>query len=345
MKFQELNNDQRRETVNTRQRYQAFLDAKRKASSYRGSMVWNAVKGRQYLVRSGYDKAGLRRQVSLGIRSEKTEQQKADYDRGRAEAEARLHDLKTVLDRQAAINRALGLGRVPLISARIVRALDSAGLLGASVRVVGTHALYAYEAAAGVLIDPGLTTTEDIDLLFDSRQRLTFAANHHLSDRSLLSILQRVDRSFEKTSQAYRASNRDGYLVDLIKPMRNPPWQSERETIGNDPADLNAIQTAGLAWHESAPAFESVAIDEKGQPVGIVTTDPRVWAAHKLWLSKQPDRDPIKCKRDDAQARAVASLVTQYMPHLRFSSDEFRMLPKDVVDEAAPLFLPSDLSD
>jgi hypothetical protein len=122
--------------------------------------------------------------------------------------------------------------------------------------------------------------------------------------------------------------------------MRDPLWKFELETVGGDPADLNAVQIAGLAWHESAPAFESIAVDEKGQPARIVTTDPRVWAVHKLWLSKQPDRDPIKRKRDEAQARAIASLVTQYMPHLPFSSEEFKMLPKDVVDEAAPLFSP-----
>jgi hypothetical protein len=36
--------------------------------------------------------------------------------------------------------------------------------------------------------------------------------------------------------------------------------------------------------------------------------DPRVWAAHKLWLSKRNDREPIKRRRDEAQARAVGSL-------------------------------------
>lgn len=338
MQVHELNNDQRREIVNTRQRYQAYLEVKQKANAYRGSMVWAEVKGRQYLIRSGYDKAGLRRQTSLGVRSPQTEHQKAEFDRNRAAAAARLKDLQAVLDRQAAVNRALGLGRVPLLSARIMRALDSAGLLGASIRVLGTHSMYAYEAAAGVQIDPGLTTTEDIDLLFDSRQRLTFSASEEMAERSLMAILQKLDHSFEKTALTFRAANRDGYLVDLVKPMRNSPWRSERDSIGAEATDLNAVQIAGLTWLESAPSFESIAIDEKGHPVRIVTIDPRVWAAHKLWLSKQPDRDPIKQRRDDGQARVVAALVSQYMPHLPFSAEEFRMLPRDVVDEAAPLF-------
>jgi hypothetical protein len=42
--------------------------------------------------------------------------------------------------------------------------------------------------------------------------------------------------------------------------------------------------------------------------------------------------------RDEAQARAIASLVVQYLPHLPYSEDDLRMLPKDVTAAAAPLF-------
>jgi hypothetical protein len=336
--FQELNNDQRRETVNTRQRYAAFRDAAVRAASYRGSMVWNEVKGTAYLVRSAYDKAGIRRQTSIGPRSAETEKAKREYDDGRAEADARLKDIKTVLVRQAAINRAVSLGRVPLLGARIVRAIDAAGLLGAGIRVLGTNAIYAYEAAAGVQVGPELTTTEDIDLLFDSRAKLSFVASEDVTERSLLNLLRKVDRSFEKSNRTFRAVNRDGYLVDLIKPMRSPPWKEDREKVGDSPTDLTAAEIRGLTWHESAPAFEAIAIDERGDPLRIVATDPRVWAAHKLWLSKQPDRDAVKSQRDAEQARTVAALVARFMPHLPFDSIHLRMLPKDVFDEAVSLF-------
>jgi Nucleotidyltransferase len=64
-----------------------------------------------------------------------------------------------------------------------------------------------------------------------------------------------------------------------------------------------------------------------------------VWAAHKLWLSKRNDREPIKRRRDEAQARAVGSLVSEYLPHLPFEQEQLRMLPKKLFDEAAPLFV------
>jgi hypothetical protein len=339
MEFQELNNDQRREAVNSQQRYAAYREAKARLEAYRGSMVWNEIKGRQYLVRSAYDKTGIRRQSSIGPRSSETEAIKLEYERGRHEAQKRLKDIKAVVARQTAINRAVGLARVPLIGAKIIRALDNTGMLGSGIRVLGTNAIYAYEAAAGVLIDPGLTATEDIDLLLDSRGGLTFVATEDISERSLLRLLQKVDHSFRKSRQTFRAVNQDGYLVDLIKPMRTPPWSADHETVGADPEDLTAAEIEGLAWHESAPSFEAVANDEKGEPLRIIATDPRVWAAHKFWLSKRQDRDPIKRRRDEAQARTVAQLVTKYLPHLPFVPEQMKMLPKNVFDEATPLFL------
>ncbi len=342
VEFQELNSDQRREAVNTQQRYATFREAQQRVKSHRGSMVWTQIGGRDYLVRSHYDQAGLRRQTSLGPRSEKTEAIKLEFERGRSDAQRRLADLEAVMARQAAINRALGLGRVPLIGAKIVRALDQAGLLGSGIRVLGTNAVYAYEAAAGVRIDPGLTSTEDIDLLYDARAGLTFETSEDVAQPSLLRLLRKVDRSFVRSKQTFRAVNNDGYLVDLIKPLRNPPWASERERVGPDSEDLLPTEIEGLAWHQSAPSFEAVAIDERGEPCRIVATDPRVWAAHKLWLSKRADREALRRRRDEAQARAVGALVADYMPQLPYSSDELQMLPQLVFDDAASLFSPGN---
>jgi hypothetical protein len=155
----------------------------------------------------------------------------------------------------------------------------------------------------------------------------------------LLRVLRKVDRSFERSKQTFRAVNRDGYFVDLIKPMRNPPWKAEHEMVGADADDFLAAEIEGLAWHQSAPSFEAIAIDEKGEPLRIVATDPRVWVAHKLWLSKRQDREPLKRRRDEDQARTVARLVVEHMPHLLFAPEQMRMLPKHVFKEVAPLFL------
>lgn len=338
MKFQELDNDQRRERVNTQQRYAVWREAKARAESYRGSLVWHVMKGEEYLVRSYYDASGNRRQKSEGRRGPEMEKLKADWNRARAEATDRLKTMRDAVTRQAAINRAVGLGRVPLVGARIIRAIDEAGLLGNGIRIVGTNAIYAYEAAAGVMVDPGITTTQDIDLLMDARMNLRIAASETIPERTLIALLKQVDKSFERTDENFRAANKEGYLVDLIRPLRNPPWLVERERIGEAESELSSAAIDGLVWHESAPAFEAVVIDEKGGPLRIVATDPRVFAAHKLWVSQRADREPTKRKRDAAQAKAVAQLVAQYLTHLPYEADELRMIPREVFEDAKPLF-------
>ncbi|WP_243368992.1 GSU2403 family nucleotidyltransferase fold protein [Microvirga solisilvae] len=338
MLFQEFNGDQRREKVNSIQRYLSWRDAKERTESYRGSLVWQEVKGERYLVRSYYDASGKRRQRSEGRRNSETERLKAAWDQARQEAMERLKSLREVMARQAAINRAVKLGRVPMTGARIIRAIDDAGLLGNGIRIVGTNAIYAYEAAAGVMVNPDITATLDIDLLLDARMSLRMVLRDEASEPTLINLLRKVDRSFTRTSQTFRAVNDEGYLVDLIRPQRDPPWLNEREQIGEAEDELSAVPIHGLSWHESAPPFETVAIDEKGGPVRIIASDPRVFAAHKLWLSRNPDREPTKRRRDAAQAQVVAQMVARYLIHLPYDRAELRMLPKELFEQAAGLF-------
>jgi hypothetical protein len=334
-----LNNDQRREAINTRQRFDAWTRAKQRLDGYQGSMLWGRSKGTSYLRRSYYDeRSGLRRQTSLGPRSATTEKLLADFKQGRNEAKARFADIDSTLARQASINRAIGLGRVPVTGAKILRGLQDAKLLGNGLRVVGTNALYAYEAAAGVIFESDITTTEDIDLLLNARSTIRIAIPASISERSLLAVLKNIDRSFERTGSQFRAANAEGYLVDLIKPQARPPWRDEPSAIGEEPDDLQATMIEGLVWLESSPAFSAVAIDHDGWPVPIVTIDPRAFAAHKLWMSTLPGRDPLKRHRDAAQARAVAGLVVQHLPHLPYEAGAMQMLPREVFRGAKPLF-------
>lgn len=331
MDFLELDNDQRRETVNTRQRFESWRRAIQRERSYKGSMTWITQGDVDYLVRSYYDETNIRRQKSLGRRSSETEALKATFDAEREQAVERRKSLEQALERQAAINRVIGLGRVPLDAARILRNLDRRGLLGAGLRVAGTNALYAYEAASGVVLDTGITTTTDIDLLFDARRKLFLVADPELATGDLLDLLRLADRSFQRTQQGYRAESRTGYLVDLIKPARNPPWSDERNSLGGS-GDLYAAEIDGLVWLENAPAFEQLAIDESGTPVRIVAPDPRVFAIHKHWLSQRGDRDPVKRRRDHDQSKAVTEIVRRYLLHLSFETADLRMVPLDIVN-------------
>lgn len=338
--FIELNNDQRREIVNTRQRYQAWRAAREREQGYRGSLVWEATGGRRYLLRSSYDESGKRRQRSLGPESPETTAIKEQFDAGRLEASSARKSMDAVLERQTAINRAIGVGRVPITAARILRLIDSRGLLGKGLRVVGTNALFAYEAACGVFLDASLTSTEDIDLLYDARRRLHLVGDPDLPGGGLVELLRRADRSFVRTRQPFRARNDEGFLVDLIRPMPRPAWRSDPSRLGGED-DLEPAEIEGLAWLESAPTFEQIVIDEKGGPLRMVAADPRVFAIHKHWISTRPDRNPVKKIRDRDQARMTAALVRDFLPHLPFDPSELRMVPRDVVAAALDDFATS----
>jgi hypothetical protein len=59
-------------------------------------------------------------------------------------------------------------------------------------------------------------------------------------------------------------------------------------------------------------------------------------------LSRRADREPLKRQRDAAQAEAVGALVANYLTHLPFEPEQLKMLPKEVVDNAVPLFVKKD---
>jgi hypothetical protein len=86
--------------------------------------------------------------------------------------------------------------------------------------------------------------------------------------------------------------------------------------------------------------LDAVAIDEDGWPVPMRVPDPRAFALHKAWLSGLPEREPLKKPRDLEQARSVAKLVIDEMPHLSFETtltslhgDVRKMLPMLIQSE------------
>src|SRR5690606_877306 len=115
-----------------------------------------------------YRRIGVR-DASLGRQSVNTESTKLAFDKGKAEAQQVYEAARRRIEQMAPVNRAMGLGRVPLIAARIMRRLTDANLLGASVTIAGTNSLYCYESMAGGHFATELASTEDIDLLLDSR--------------------------------------------------------------------------------------------------------------------------------------------------------------------------------
>jgi len=327
----ELSGDRVRIHTNAVQAFEAWREVDQTfRHSYQGRMNWSRINGVQYLYRiTG------RSRKSLGPRSPETEQIQADYTAQRTRLRQRRARMAARLKELAPINRAYRLGRVPKMAAGVLRALDTEGLLGEHLVVVGTHSLYAYEAAAGIRFNDDLIATTDIDLLWDARRKLKLALLD-TPDSGVMGILRGIDPTFAKSRRdAFRAVNDDGYLVDLIRPLEVDEMQNRLHGVGDD-LDLEAAAIMGLQWLINAPRFEHVAIAEDGQPLRMVCIDPRAFALHKHWISQRNDREPDKRRRDAMQALAVAIMAKQNLG-LEFKAKDFTALPLGLVQGAKDL--------
>jgi hypothetical protein len=263
----------------------------------------------KYLVRT--TPAGA--ETSLGPRTAETQ---AIYDkftqRKQASAE-RLAGLKAALDQQQRMNRALRVGRVdPLVVALLNRLASTR--LSEHFRVVGTHALYAYEAAAGVRLDADTLATRDMDLLWDTRKRIIFSTQLARLDSSMLGVLQKVDPSFRmRQSQKYTAVNKDGFEVDIIRreQTENDPHPIK---LSNDDDDFWVVQARRANVLLDSPGFSAVIVATNGTMARMNTVHPATFVAFKRWMAGQADRDPLKRRRDLLQADAVQELLERYLP-------------------------------
>ena len=315
MKFAELSNEQRRQLIDAQQAFAAWRPAASELDKL-GTLRSQASKGRRYL----YEVHGSVRR-SLGPETPQLQRQKARHDAHRATLKKTVRALEKRLDDMAPVNRALGLGRIPTIAARILRALDREGLLGTHVIVAGTNALYAYEAATGTLLPTEHVATGDADLLWDTKQSLLLAATG-MRREGLMGILRRVDRSFV-VNYRFNATNNEGYVVDLLCP------ETDDITTMNAGADLEAVPMPGIEWLLRAPQFEQTIIGGDGKPLRIAVPDPRAFALHKLWVSRRDNRDPLKRPRDVMHARIVANLIRTYL-RLPFTAKDMPWLSKEL---------------
>lgn len=313
--MQELSAAITRQTIDATAVIDALAEAMLEAAQIRGGMYWHAGPASspdsRYLVRT--TPAGA--ETSLGARTPETQ---AIYDRfmQRKQASAeRLAGLKTALDQQQRMNRALRVGRVdPLVIALLNRLASTR--LGEHFRVVGTHALYAYEAAAGVRLDADALATRDIDLLWDTRKRITFWTQLARVDSSMLGVLKKVDGTFRmRKSQKYTAVNKDGFEVDIIR----------REQNGDDPHPIKLSDEDDDFWVAQArranvlldsPGFSAVIVATNGTMARMNTVHPATFVSFKRWLARQTDRDPLKRRRDVLQADAVQELMERYLPQV-----------------------------
>jgi len=308
----ELDDGAKRQYIDAKSTFQAWESAVKEAREVRGGMYWKSAGQTEYLIRTSPTNS----QKSLGPRSAETESIYANFTARKIAAEQRETDLRERMRINQRLNRALHVGRAPGIVVDILNRLDQAGL-AEYFTVVGTHALYAYEIAAGVrIMDSNAMETRDVDLLWDTRKRVQFVSSMKVLGSSMVGILRQVDPTFSiRSEQKYTAVNSKGFEVDILR----------REAIENDPHpirlsddddDFWVTQARNAGMLLNAPRFSSVIVSSAGYMARMNTISPVTFSQFKRWLSEQDDRENLKKTRDRRQAAVVDLLVTEYLPHL-----------------------------
>ena len=277
------------------------------ARAHAGGMYWKRQGDYEYLVKTRPDN----RQTRIGPRSPETEAIHAEFSSRKSALESRLLALRGALAEAERLNKALKVGRTPALVVRLLQTLDTAGL-AEHFTVVGTHALYAYEAAAGVRIVQGALATQDVDLLWDARRRVRFITDLARVDNSVLKVLQRADKSFErKPGQNETAINDRGFEVDFLR--RQPEGDDPHPfRFSDDEDDLWPVQAARASVLTNAPRFSHLVVAATGAMAMMHTIAPGTFVDFKRWMAASaPQRPEPKRRRDARQADIVAALLAQ----------------------------------
>ncbi len=310
--FREISDEARRRYLDARATFEAWEDARSKAAEVRGGMFWKRQGTTEYLIRTSTRKA----QKSLGPRCDDTIRMYESFTARKTEFEQRFTDLTARLIHQQKLNRVMQVGRAPRLLVEILNQIEHSGLSEHFI-VVGTHALYAYEATAGVRFGEfDALATNDIDLLWDTRKRIGFIEKMGYMGTSMLNIIKKVDPSFAlRQDQKHTAVNSKGFEVDIIR----------REAKDDDPQPLRlsdeeddsyAVQAwkAGILLDGSR--FSTMIVATSGHMARMNTVSPLLFVKFKKWMAEQADREPIRRRRDALQSKRVEELVSEYFPHL-----------------------------
>lgn len=311
--IQEIDGNAQRQYIDAKSVFTALEEAKKNAAEVRGGMLWKAQNGTDYLIRT----TTRRGQKSLGPRSEQNETIYREFTARKQRVEKRVADLRAELERHRKLNKVFHVGRAPEILVAILNKLASSGLAH-YFTVIGTHSLYAYEAAAGIRLEvPEALETRDVDLLLDTRKRLSFLAQMEGLDISFLGLLRQVDSTFDlREDQLYTAVNNQGFEVDIIR----------REAKDLDPHPLRltdhedefyAVQAKRAGILLDGEKFSAMIVSGTGRMARMNTVSPVIFAKFKLWMAGQDDREPLKRQRDLLQAELVEEMAAEYFSHLQ----------------------------
>lgn len=305
--------EQSRLLINLRQRYEVWMGAEQELAAMPYDLRRKTVTGSVYLYeirdRSGNGK-------SLGKLDATREARFDEYHARKDALKAQIKGLRPALAESAALYRAL---RLPMLSSEagpILRECDRRHLLGSHLMVVGTNAITAYMIEAnGSIALPD--ETEDFDLAW-------VAETPDDAERRVWDMLKAVDPTFTINSERdFQARNAKAYEVELLVAP------SRVNTLGAKDQP-RPVPLPEQEWLLFGRPIDQVIGCRDGSPARIVAPDPRWFALHKLWMSQQAKRNPLKRPKDHKQGMALLDAVATAMPHYPLDDAFEASLPNEL---------------
>jgi hypothetical protein len=290
--------------------HHAHISCRSEAHRYRHELRWDDSSGQSRLLKvDPVTKATLH---DFGVHSAASLAFYETHEGKRAAAVEALEQAERKSRKTASLNQEHGINRVPDVVIKLLNTL-AAHKLSEHYIVIGTHALFAYEMAAGVTFESQTMETRDVDLLWNVQQRIKLLHTQDKSDRSMLSLLQEVDPTFIRNEEDKQSAvNSTSFSVDFLRRKERVPL-SDAVCITRVEGDMYPVQAPRSQRFLNAPRFEQVIIGHSGAMAIMRTVDPDAFVEFKTWMSIQDDDDraEIKKRRDSLQAVAVQKLINE----------------------------------
>lgn len=313
-KVEPFSDEQSRLLVNLEQRYQVWMEAERTLRDLPYDLRRKEIHGRAYLYEIN-DRGGNGR--SLGPWSPAAEEKLEEYRARKVQAKQRRESSRVGVNEACRLYRALRLPMLASEAGAILREADRRRLLGEPLLLVGTNAMIAYAVEAGGIIREAPDETQDFDLAWTAKRKR--------DDKSTLwDMLKAVDPTFTvNTERSFQARNANAYEVEiLVAPSRAGTMaRTDRP---------RPVPLAEQEWLLNGTPVDRVVACRDSLPARIVAPDPRWFALHKLWLSKQAKRSPLKRKKDAKQGLLLLEAVAETMPQYPLDDGFAASLPPEL---------------
>ena len=179
--------------------------------------------------------------------------------------------------------------------------------------MVGTHALLAYELAAGVRIAADSSLLNPSDLLGDARRVVTFIVGNMLSASALVAKLQLIDGSYRLRDEGTASEciiNNKGFVVTFIRAGQMDIHLQSVEGSYDSPISESILLST---FNRTFPICSQTVISSTGKMATMRVLTPKAFLEFSQLLAKQEEIIEDLRSRHLAQAQVVNQLLNTKM--------------------------------